>query len=99
MKRIDLSDIKSDKDIMFQYKYYGYLYALLNFFAVILPCYFWGESLWIAFWVCYVSRFTINFTQLNFTNSANHFFGKRPYDKRESATDNLYCTFFSFGEG
>lgn len=66
---------------------------------VLVPVYFWGESLWIAFWVCWVTRFCINFTQLNFTNSANHFIGHRPYDKSQSATDNLAMVFLSFGEG
>lgn len=99
MKRIDLSDIKSDKDIMFQYKYYGILFGFINVLSVLLPWYFWNESLIIAFWSCFVSRFAINFTQLNFTNSANHFIGKRPYDKAQSARDNIACTLFSFGEG
>lgn len=99
MKRIDMADIKADKDLMFQYKYYAHLFSLLNFVSVLIPWYFWGESFWVAFWVCFVSRFAINFTQLNFTNSANHFYGRRPYDKTQSATDNIACTIFSFGEG
>jgi stearoyl-CoA desaturase (Delta-9 desaturase) len=66
---------------------------------VLTPWYFWGESLWISFWVCWVLRFCINFTQLNFTNSANHFLGSRPFDKSQSATDNLAMVFCSFGEG
>jgi len=100
MQRIDLSDIKADKDIMFQYKNYEILFLLINvLMPVLVPYYFWGETLWIAFWVCWVTRFTINFTQLNFTNSANHFIGKRPYDKGQSATDNLAMVFLSFGEG
>jgi len=99
MKRIDMTDIKNDKDVMFHTNYYSYLYVFLNFLAVMIPCYFWGESLWMTFWTCFVTRFAINFTQLNFTNSANHFIGKRPYDKTQSATDNIACTLFSFGEG
>lgn len=86
-------------EIYFSFSNYNYLYVFLNILSVFAPCHFFGESLWNAFWVCFVLRFCINFTQLNFTNSANHFFGKRPYDKRESATDNIACTIFSFGEG
>jgi len=100
MHRIDLADLKADKDIMFQKRNYPALLVLINvLLPVLVPCYFWGESLWIAFWVCWVTRFCINFTQLNFTNSANHFIGLRPYDKASSATDNLWCNFLSFGEG
>jgi len=99
MKRIDMDDIKSDKDIMLQYKYYDVVFTILNIMSVLIPWYFWNESLVVAFWTCFVSRFAINFTQLNFTNSANHFFGTRPYDKAQSATDNIACTLFSFGEG
>lgn len=99
MKRIDMDDIKSDKDIMLQYKYYDIVFTILNIMSVLIPWYFWNESLVVAFWTCFVSRFAINFTQLNFTNSANHFFGTRPYDKAQSATDNIACTLFSFGEG
>ncbi|CRK98772.1 CLUMA_CG012124, isoform A [Clunio marinus] len=100
MKRIDMKDIEADKDIMFQYNNYEILFFIFNIMLPVLtPCYFWNESLWISFWVCFVTRFAINFTQLNFTNSANHFIGRRPYDKGQSATDNLAMVFFSFGEG
>lgn len=121
MKRIDLDDLKADKDIMFQYQLVGIKFSskvqsfIWNFFyfrnyellflfiniliPVLAPCYFWGESLWIAFWVCFVTRFCINFTQLNFTNSANHFIGTHPYDKNSSATDNIAMVLTSFGEG
>lgn len=75
------------------------LFVLINALPVLVPCYFWGETLWISFWAVWVFRFCVNFTQLNFTNSANHFIGDKPYDKESSATDNIAMVFTSFGEG
>jgi len=72
---------------------------MLNTIPVLLPCWLWGESLYIAFFTCFLARYCINFTQLNFTNSANHFIGTHPYDKTQSATDNFAMVLCSFGEG
>lgn len=100
MKRIEMSDIKGDKDIMFQYNNYELLFTVCSvLIPTLTPVFFWNECLWISFWTCFVCRFAINFTQLNFTNSANHFIGTHPYDKTQSATDNFAMVCLSFGEG
>ncbi|VVD04036.1 unnamed protein product [Leptidea sinapis] len=64
----------------------------------IIPVYFWGESLNIA-WHLAVLRCTINQHMTFLINSAAHIWGNKPYDRSIKPTQNLSVSVASFGEG
>ena len=65
----------------------------------IVPAYFWGESYTHAYFVAAMLRyvFTLHMTWL--VNSAAHFYGYRPYDKRIRPVENLIVSIVAGGEG
>jgi len=99
-KGIDLSDLKADPVLRFQRKYY---YQLVLLYCVIMPAavpaYFWGESVWTAFLVATVLRYTWTLHCTWTINSIAHMFGNRPYDKNINPRQNLTAAFWALGEG
>lgn len=78
---------------------YGLLWATIPVaFSTLVPVFFWKESLWIAFWMN-MFRTYFNVAHVGFSNSFNHRFGSRSYDKSITATDNFFINVFMFGEG
>ena len=81
-KNIDLSDLDKDQVVTFQRAFYIPLVILIwGIIPTYVPHYFWGESLWNAFYVCVILRYV---TTLNVTwcvNSFAHFYGMQvsPY--------------------
>lgn len=58
------------------------LFALLTIgLPVVVPYYYWSESLWISFWVNFNFRFCINLNIAFCVNSVAHLWGQKPYDK------------------
>ena len=64
----------------------------------LVPWYFWGESISNGFFLTFV-RIVVAYQAVLLINSVTHAWGKRPYDKDISATENLFTSFFSVGEG
>ncbi|KAL7041917.1 hypothetical protein ACKWTF_000956 [Chironomus riparius] len=96
---IDVSDLKADKDLMFQYDYF----LLIHFFSVaifpvIVPVFLWNEALWIAC-LANFTRLLANLSQLSVFNSVMHSHGPKPYDEKTTAVDNIFAIIFTFGEG
>ncbi|ELT92286.1 hypothetical protein CAPTEDRAFT_158126 [Capitella teleta] len=99
-KQIDMSDLHADPVCAFQRKYYFPLVITCSFILpTVLPWYFWGESLWNAFFVCGWFRlvFALNITW--FVNSAAHMWGNKPYDRHINPAENFFVTFGAIGEG
>ena len=74
---------------------------MLVCFAIpaVIPWYFWGESLIVAFHVAGAMRYV---TALHVTwcvNSVAHMWGNRPYDKNINPVENFFVTFGAIGEG
>lgn len=68
----------------------------------IMPTYIptlWGESLWNAYFVCALFRYTyvLNVTWL--INSAAHKWGSKPYEKSINPVDTKPVSAVAFGEG
>ena len=81
-KVIDMRDLEADKVVMFQKKFYEPLFFLCSIvFPVAVPYYFWGESLWLAFWTMFNCRFCVTLNIAFCINSVAHMFGRKPYDK------------------
>ena len=98
-QKIDISDLLNDPLVMFQHRHYLTL-ALLSCIVIptLIPWYFWGESLWLAY-VMSVFRYvcTLNVTWL--VNSAAHMWGERPYDETISPSENVFVSLLAIGEG
>ncbi|TMW54346.1 hypothetical protein DOY81_000619 [Sarcophaga bullata] len=99
-KGVDLSDLRQDKIIMFQKKYYMLLMPLLCFLLpTVIPMYFWNETFINSWFVATMFRwcFILNVTWL--VNSAAHKFGGKPYDKYINPAENPSVAILAFGEG
>jgi stearoyl-CoA desaturase (Delta-9 desaturase) len=100
LKAVDMSDIRADKAAMFQERHY---FKIFFIFVVLLPtlvpAIYWGESLWVSYWVCVVTRLCINLNNALTINSIGHHNGPRPYDKNIKPSDNLFIMLQTLGEG
>nr|CAD7268140.1 unnamed protein product [Timema shepardi] len=66
---------------------------------VLVPWYFWDETLWNSFFVMFNFRFCITLNIAFFVNSVAHMWGNRPYDKSISPVENLAVSLAALGEG
>lgn len=97
---IDLSDLKKDPVVMFQKKYYLPLMIMSCFvIPTVVPWYFWGESLWNAYFLCALFRYCLALNATWLVNSAAHMWGNRPYDATINPVENLGVSFGAVGEG
>ncbi|XP_068806356.1 stearoyl-CoA desaturase isoform X2 [Struthio camelus] len=88
-QKLDLSDVKADKVVMFQRRYYKPSVVLLCFtLPTVVPWYFWEESLIISFFIPAILRYVIGLNATWLVNSAAHMFGNRPYDRYISPREN-----------
>lgn len=100
LKAVDVSDLRADKAIMFQNRNFGKSFLLfVVVIPLLVPYYFWGESIWVAFWVCVVARYCVNLNNAFTINSIGHSVGQRPYDKNISPADNIFMMIQTLGDG
>ena len=80
--KVDMSDLETDSDIMFQHNYYLILALFFSAFVpTMIPVIFFDETVITSFFIAGVFRYVIS---LHFTwliNSAAHMFGMKPFDK------------------
>ncbi|KAJ8284872.1 hypothetical protein COCON_G00037220 [Conger conger] len=99
-RKLELTDLKADKVVMFQRKYYKPSILLMCFFVpMYVPWYFWGESLWTGYFVPGLLRYTMVLNATWLVNSAAHMWGNRPYDHNINPRENKFVTFSAIGEG
>ncbi|XP_049870762.1 acyl-CoA Delta-9 desaturase-like [Pectinophora gossypiella] len=99
-RRIDMSDLAADWMVMFQKKYYYYLYLLLAILIPVwVPVHFFGDSWWNSFLVSYVFRYVFQLNGTWLVNSAAHLYGTRPYDKSLQPVESWFVSWLSLGEG
>ncbi|MFT7807194.1 acyl-CoA desaturase-like [Arapaima gigas] len=99
-QKLELTDLKQDKVVMFQRKYYKPSVLLMCFFIpMTVPWYLWGESLWVGYFVPGLLRYTLVLNATWLVNSAAHMWGNRPYDKSINPRENKFVTFSAIGEG
>ena len=65
----------------------------------LVPWYFWGESLWNAYFVAVVLRYCLALNSTWLVNSAAHMFGDKPYDVTMKPTENPTVSILTLGEG
>ncbi|XP_042315711.1 stearoyl-CoA desaturase [Sceloporus undulatus] len=99
-KKLDLSDLKSDKVVMFQRRYYKASVVIMCFLIPsFVPWYYWGESFYNSFLIAAILRYTVILNATWLVNSAAHMYGNRPYDKHINPRENHFVVFGALGEG
>lgn len=99
-KSLDLSDLYADPVLRFQRKVYQPAVILCCFvLPTIVPYYFWGESLWNAFFLAGILRYCLALNATWLVNSLAHIWGNKPYDKRINPAENKVVSFWAVGEG
>lgn len=80
-KKIDMSDLESDKLIMFQHKYKTYFVLVACFIVPMLFLHFYcKETLVTSFTYGVCSRLFASYHMTYLINSASHKYGMRPHD-------------------
>nr|AKA66436.1 stearoyl-CoA desaturase-1 [Larimichthys crocea]AKA66437.1 stearoyl-CoA desaturase-1 [Larimichthys crocea] len=99
-RKLELTDLRADKVIMLQKRYYKLSVVVMCFLLPMwVPWYLWGETLWVSYFVPAVLRYAMLLNATWLVNSAAHMWGNRPYDKNISPTENMFVTFSAIGEG
>ncbi|CAB3230672.1 unnamed protein product [Arctia plantaginis] len=96
---IDMSDLRADKLICLQKKYYYPLVLLLCFITPTVIPLLWGEEMWTAFFVAGILRYTFSLHTIFLVNSLAHMWGTKPYDKRMKPAETKSVSFLACGEG
>uniref|UniRef100_A0A8C5PV32 stearoyl-CoA 9-desaturase n=2 Tax=Leptobrachium leishanense TaxID=445787 RepID=A0A8C5PV32_9ANUR len=99
-RKLDLRDIEADGVVMFQRSHYKKSILVMCFIMpTLVPWYFWGESLYVAFYVPCLLRYALVLNATWLVNSAAHMFGNRPYDKTINPRENSLVALGAIGEG
>ncbi|XP_035519881.1 stearoyl-CoA desaturase b isoform X1 [Morone saxatilis] len=99
-KKLELSDLKADKVVMFQRRHYKLSVVILCFLVpTLVPWYFWGESLLVAYFIPGLLRYAVMLNATWLVNSAAHIWGNRPYDKTINPRENSLVALSAIGEG
>ncbi|XP_028423123.1 acyl-CoA desaturase [Perca flavescens] len=99
-RKLEISDLKADKVVSVSNRYYKPSVLLMCFFIpMFVPWYLWGESLWVAYFIPALLRYTLVLNAAWLVNSAAHMWGNRPYDKNINPRENKFVTFSAIGEG
>ncbi|XP_017570808.1 acyl-CoA desaturase [Pygocentrus nattereri] len=98
--KLELSDLKADKVVMFQRRVYKQSVLLMCFVVpTVVPWLLWNESLWIGFFIPALLRYSVGLNATWLVNSAAHMWGNRPYDININPRENRFVTFSAMGEG
>lgn len=97
---IDVSDLKANKLVMLQHKYYYYFVLLFGVaIPMFIPVYFWGEKIMYTFFYCVAYRYILGVNSVWCINSLAHMSGNKPFDKNMSPTESWLTSIVCFGEG
>ncbi|MBS9779412.1 MAG: fatty acid desaturase [Moraxellaceae bacterium] len=94
----NIADLKKDKILCHQHKYYGLWIVATN--LVVLPIIGWliGD-IWGVMVLAGLLRLVLTHHFTFFINSLCHMFGSRPYTDTNTARDNFILALFTWGEG
>ena len=84
----------------FHPRHYKLLSTICNIIIPIaVPWYFWNESIWNGFFICYAFRYTFTLNATWCVNSFAHLWGDKPYDKHINPSQNFSVVLATGGEG
>jgi len=93
-----LADLKQNKLLVFQDRYYGWLLAGTNVLAVVAAFWLTGDILGsIVF--AFLLRMFLGHHCTWFINSLAHMWGSKPYSLEHSAVNNFILALLTYGEG
>lgn len=79
-------------------RFYKSSVLLMCFFVpAVVPWYFWGESLWVGYFVPALLRYAMVLNSTWLVNSAAHMWGNRPYDININPRENRFVTLCAIG--
>lgn len=82
------------------FRFYRPLILLMCFVVpTVVPWYFWGESLWNAYFLSALLRYCLLLNATWSVNSFAHLWGRKPYDKRINPAENISVVLSAVGEG
>jgi len=93
-----LGDLKDDKVLAFQHRYYGWLMAATNIIAVLAIAWITGDLIG-AIVIAFLLRLFIAHHSTWFINSLAHMWGSKPYSTEHSAVNNFILALLTYGEG
>uniref|UniRef100_A0A8C2UPH6 Stearoyl-CoA desaturase n=1 Tax=Chinchilla lanigera TaxID=34839 RepID=A0A8C2UPH6_CHILA len=97
---LDMSDLKAEKLVMFQRRYYKPALLLLCFILpTLIPWYCWGETFLHSFYVATLLRYVLVLNVTWLVNSVAHLYGYRPYDKNINPRESPLVSLGTMGEG
>jgi stearoyl-CoA desaturase (delta-9 desaturase) len=97
---IDMSDLEANPVVMFQHRHFWWLSTLFTvLLPTMLPVWLWNEHVWTSFIFSFMIRYLITLHGTWLVNSAAHYFGSRPYDKRIEARESPMVILYGLGEG
>jgi len=94
----NISDLKKDRALEFQYRYYTVVAIFTAFIFPMLIASLWSDP-WGGLFVAGLLRMVLNQHVTFAINSVCHAFGSKPYSLKLTARDNPITAFFTFGEG
>ncbi|XP_041517404.1 acyl-CoA desaturase 1 [Microtus oregoni] len=98
--KLDMSDLKADKLVMFQRRYYVPSFLLMCFILpTLVPWYYWGETFVNSLYVSAFLRYAMVLNATWLVNSAAHLYGYRPYNKNIEPRENILVSLGAIGEG
>lgn len=98
--KLDMSDLAADPIVLFQRRIYVPFVVVMCFIMpTLVPYYFWGESMTVAFYVAAMMRYTLTLHSTWLVNSAAHMWGQKPYDKTINPAENRWVASLACGEG
>ncbi|XP_034040585.1 stearoyl-CoA desaturase b [Thalassophryne amazonica] len=99
-RKLELSDLKADKVVMFQRRHYKLSVVILCFLVpTLVPWFLWGESLVVGYFLPGLLRYTVVLNAAWLVNSAAHMWGNRPYDVTINPRENPLVAISAIGEG
>nr|XP_034174557.1 acyl-CoA Delta(11) desaturase-like isoform X1 [Osmia lignaria] len=99
-KGIDLSDLRNNRILAFQKKYYKVLMPICCFILpTVIPVVAWDETWLNAYFVPTILRYVFSLNMTWLVNSAAHLYGNKPYDKYINPVENMGVAIGALGEG
>ena len=99
-KETDVTDLQDNPIVSFQCRHYAAMCILFSvLMPTLVPWYFWGENIYVAFFVAFALRYALTLHQTFLVNSAAHIWGGRPYDKTINPSENTVVSVIAIGEG
>lgn len=91
-------DLKNNKLLVFQDRYYGLLMTVTNIMAVLVVGWITGDLVG-AFVIAFLLRLFVAHHSTWFINSLAHMWGSKPYSTEHSAVNNFILSLLTYGEG